>query len=140
MLEKNLFPKPKSVGKRPWGEETLLCLIPKVLSLKELRIKKGNMGGIQYHHKKNECGIVVKGKLKIKYDNGKGKLITKILEKGSVFHFPPGLVHQEIAITDCIIHEASSPHFNDRVRVDEKYGKTSSKGLKSTKKSDVVLK
>ena len=140
MIKKVRFPRIKSVGKRPWGEELLLCLIPKVLSLKELRINKGNMGGIQYHHKKNECGIVVKGKLKIKYDQGNGKLKSKVLNKGSVFHFPPGSIHQEIALTDCIIYEASSPHFNDRVRVDEKYAYKTSKGLKSTKKSEVVLK
>ena len=61
-----IFPKAKLIGKRNWGKEELLVLIPKVLSLKLLVIKKGKKGGLQYHHKKNECGYLLSGKLKIK--------------------------------------------------------------------------
>ena len=84
-----IFPKKKSVGRSEWGNEILLALIPKVLSLKLLHIKKGNKGGLQYHRKKNECGYLISGKLKVRFDNGKGKLINKILKKGDTFHFQP---------------------------------------------------
>lgn len=134
-----LFPRRKSLGKRNWGEETLLALIPRVLSLKILKIKKGKKGGLQYHRKKNECGILLSGKLLIKYDNGNGKLIKKILTKGSCFHFPPKSIHQEEAITNCTIIEASTPHFNDRVRVEQKYGLKNTDGLKTTKIQDIRL-
>ena len=134
-----IFPKPKSVGKRPWGEEVLLSLIPKKISLKILKIKKGMKGGIQFHHKKDVCGYLISGKLKIRYDPGNGKLKDKILSKGHSFYFPQGSIHQEIAITDCVIIEASTPYFNDRVRVDERYGYRT-EGLPSTKKRDVILK
>ena len=140
MIENILFPKSKSVGKRIWGIEELLVLISKKISLKKITINKGFKGGLQYHHKKNECGYLVKGKLLIKYDNGNGKLKHKILKKGQSFHFPPGIVHQEIALSKCVIIEASSPHFNDRVRVERKYGLIEEKGLTSTKKKDVILK
>ena len=73
------------------------------------------------------------------YDNGKGKLISKILNKNSTFHFPPGAIHQEEALTNCLIIEASTPHFNDRVRVEKHYGLKESKGLPTTKKSNVKL-
>ena len=56
-------------------------------------MKKGKKGGLQYHRKKDECGIIISGKLKVTFDNGKGKLITKILQKGDSFHFPPGAIH-----------------------------------------------
>ena len=82
------FPKKKNLGKRNWGSEDLLVLISKVLSLKLLKIKKGKKGGLQYHHKKNECGYLLKGKLKIKYDDGEGKLKSKIINAGKSFHFP----------------------------------------------------
>ena len=131
------FPKKKNLGKRIWGNEVLLALIPKLLSLKLLIIKKGSKGGLQYHHKKNECGYIISGKLKVTYANKKNKLINKILKKGDVFHFPPGSIHQEQAITKCQIIEASSPHFNDRVRVEKKFGMDSEQGLPSTKKKDV---
>ena len=134
------FPRKKILGKRAWGQEILLTLIPKVLSLKLLKIKKGKKGGLQYHHKKNECGIIVSGKMIVRYDNGKGKLLKKILAKGDSFHFPPGAIHQEEAIENCSIIEASTPHFNDRVRVEDKYGLTFTGGLKSTRKKDVKFK
>ena len=136
-LKENVFPKPISIGPRTWGREDLLVLISKKLTLKKIKIKKNKKGGLQYHHKKNECGYILKGKLKIKFDLGDGFLKTKILKKGDVFYFPQGLVHQEIALTECEIIEASTPHFNDRVRVEKKYGFKSMKGLPTTKIKDV---
>ena len=127
------------MGKRDWGEEKLLALISKKFSLKYLKIKKGRKGGLQYHRKKNECGIIISGKLKIRYLGKKGKLLTKILKKGAVFHFPPKSIHQEIAITDTEIIEASTPHFNDRVRVEEKFGEEYHGGLKTTKKNQIKI-
>ena len=139
-IKKNIFPQKKNMGKREWGTETLLTLIPKKLSLKILKIKKGKKGGLQYHRKKNECGYILSGKLLILYDNGKGKLIKKTCKAGDCFHFAPGLVHQEEALTNCTIIEASTPHFNDRVRVEAKYGLKSKGGLKSTKFRDIKFK
>ena len=135
-----IFPLPKSVGKRNWGEEILLALIPKILSLKRLKIKKKNRGGLQYHRLKNECGVVISGKLLVKFDLGNGKLKSRIIKKGQAFHFPPGLIHQEEALTNVEIVEASTPHFNDRVRVEEKYGYPSDNGMPSTKKKDIIIK
>ena len=134
---KVIFPKVKNIGKRDWGKEELLVLISKVLTLKRLLIKKGKKGGLQYHHKKNECGYLIKGKLIIRYDGGDGKLKKKILSGGSCFHFPPGSVHQEEAMTDCEIIEASTPHFNDRVRVEKFYNLPISGGLSSSSKKQV---
>ena len=126
-----------NLGPRLWGKEILLVLISKKLSLKKIIIKKNKKGGLQYHNKKNECGYVLKGKLKIKYDLGNGKLETKILQRGDIFYFPNGLIHQEIALTDCEIIEASTPHFNDRVRVERKYNLNSDDGLPTTKIKDI---
>lgn len=131
------FLRPKTIGKRDWGEERLLALISKKFSLKYLKIKKGKKGGLQYHRKKNECGIIISGKLKIRYLGKNGKLLSKVLKRGSVFHFPPKSIHQEIAITDTEIIEASTPHFNDRVRVEEKFGEKLLGGLKTTKKNQI---
>ncbi len=133
------FPKRKMMGKRNWGEEILLNIIPKKISFKLLKINKNKKGGLQYHRKKNECGYVLKGKLKIIYINKKGKLTHKILKKGDCFHFPPRSVHQEIAITNCEIIEASTPYFNDRVRMERKFGMSSKNGLRTTKVSQIKI-
>jgi mannose-6-phosphate isomerase-like protein (cupin superfamily) len=144
MKKKNIkvcFPKSINMGKRDWGIEKLLVLIPRKLTLKFLFIKKGKKGGLQYHRKKNECGYLLKGKLLVRFDNGKGKLIKKILKPGMSFHFPPGAIHQEEAVSNCTIIEASTPHFNDRVRVDSRYGlKNFDSGLPSTKKEHIIQK
>lgn len=131
------FPRQENMGKRDWGEEKLVALIPGVLSLKILTIYKGKKGGLQYHHKKNECGYILSGKLLLRFDNGDGTLQEKILYPGDSFHFPPKSVHQEEAITKCTIVEASSPHFNDRVRVEELYGLAIEGGLPSVKENEI---
>lgn len=139
-VTKVLFPKPLNVGKRNWGIEKLLLVIPRVLSLKILQIKKGKKGGLQYHRLKNECGYILSGKLLVRYDNGKGVLKEKMLSKGKCFHFPPGAVHQEEAITDVEILEASTPHFNDRVRVENFYNLNMEPGLPTTSIKDVKVR
>jgi mannose-6-phosphate isomerase-like protein (cupin superfamily) len=138
--KKVIFPKKIKIGKRNWGSEELIALISKKISLKLIKIKKGKKGGLQYHHKKEECGYILSGKLLIRYDDGFGKLKQKIIKKGDTFYFPKGSVHQEEAISDVQIIEASTPYFNDRVRVEEKYGLSSNGGLPSTKLKDVLLK
>tara|TARA_X000000950_G_scaffold282343_1_gene380981 strand:- start:1628 stop:2089 length:462 start_codon:yes stop_codon:yes gene_type:complete len=138
--KKVVFSKPKDVGNRLWGKETLLVMIPKILSLKMLTMKKGSKGGLQYHHKKNECGYILKGKLCFRYVDIEGKLKKKILQKGDSFHIPPGAIHQEEALSRCEIIEASTPHFNDRVRVEKYFGLEIEQGLKTTKKNEVILK
>ena len=122
------------------GQWNTFSFNPKILTLKLLKIKKGKQGGLQYHHKKNECGYILSGRLIVRFDKGHGKLNKKILKAGDAFHFPPGSVHQEEALTECQIIEASTPHFNDRVRVEKKYGLPTEDGLPSTHKSKIIFK
>ena len=138
--ESQVFPISESVGKRPWGTEDILAIVPKQFSVKRLKLKAGSKGGLQYHRLKDEVAVLISGTLLIRYDLGNKKLLEKIIEPGEVVHFPPGLVHQEEAITDCEIIEASSPHFNDRVRVEEEYGFGKSEGLPSTELGDIQIK
>ena len=132
-----LFPKAKSVGKRPWGTEEMLVVIPGVLTLKRLTIKKSSKGGLQFHRLKNECGILLSGKLQVKYFNKKKKIVSRVLKPGQCFHFPPGSIHQEIALKKCLIIEASSPYLNDRVRVEKFFG-MSEKGLPTTQLNEII--
>jgi mannose-6-phosphate isomerase-like protein (cupin superfamily) len=135
-----VFPMAQSVGERPWGTEDLLALVSKQFSVKRLKIKAGNKGGLQYHRFKDEVAIMISGQMLIRYDLGDKILQEKIVKAGEVVHFPPGLVHQEEAITDCEIIEASSPHFNDRVRVEENYGFGSPKGLPTTLETEIEIR
>ncbi len=138
--ESIIFPIAQSVGERPWGSEDLIGLVSNKFSVKRLKIKAGNKGGLQYHRLKDEVAIIISGKMLIRYDLGDNMLREKVVETGSVVHFPPGLVHQEEAITDCEIIEASTPHFNDRVRVEELYGLGAPQGMPTTQLQDIEIK
>lgn len=133
-----LFPEMESVGERSWGTENLLVLASGKYTLKKLAIRAGNKGGLQYHRFKDEAGYVIKGSLEVTFENPEGMLESKLLSEGDWFHFPSGSVHQEKAVTDVEILEVSTPHFNDRVRVEKQFGLDDSSGLPTTLIDDVI--
>jgi quercetin dioxygenase-like cupin family protein len=134
------FPSAESVGPREWGEETLLVLANGKYSMKKLFIKAGKRGGLQYHRKKDEASYVISGKMIVRYENEEGNLIDKEVGPGDWFHFPNGCIHQEIAITDVVRIEVSTPHFNDRVRVEEMFGISDSSGLQTTTEEEIEFR
>jgi mannose-6-phosphate isomerase len=138
--QEEIFPIAESVGSRPWGSEDLIALVSKKFSVKRLKIKAGNKGGLQFHRFKDEVAVMISGEMLIKYDLGDQILRERIVKSGEVVHFPPGLVHQEEAITDCEIIEASTPHFNDRVRMEHNYGFGVPQGLPTTNEKDIELR
>ena len=136
------FPKSSSVGQREWGEEILLVLSKGNFTMKKLLIKKGFSGGLQYHRKKEEAAFIISGVLQVTFENQKGELEKKILKTGSWLHFPKGSVHQETALSDVELIEVSTPIFNDRVRVEEKFGLNPNdfNGLPTTDESEIISK
>lgn len=135
------FFAPRDMGPRSWGTETLVALSPGKYSLKHLFVKAGSRGGLQYHHFKDESAFLIIGTMLLRYDDGSGKLVEKLVGPGSSFRFPPGSVHQEEAITDCVLIEASTPHANDRVRMEAVYGIDAGDDnpLPSTRPDEVIL-
>jgi mannose-6-phosphate isomerase len=132
------FPNPENLGERLWGEEILLAASAGNFTLKKLFIKAGSKGGLQYHRMKEEAGYVLSGQLLIRYDDGTGGLSEKIVGPGECFLFPKFSVHQEEAIEDTVIIEASTPFLNDRVRVEKKYGIEEIEGLPTTSESEII--
>mgnify|MGYP000565987944 CR=1 FL=1 len=135
-----LFPKSQSVGERDWGEENLLVLASKKYTMKKLSLKAGKKGGLQYHRLKDEASYIISGEMILRYDDGSGELIERKVGAGDWFHFPAGCVHQEEAITDVERIEVSTPHFNDRVRVESRYGISDNTGLFSTTEDEILIK
>jgi len=135
------FPQPENVGPREWGHEILLALAPKKYTMKLITMHAGKKGGLQKHHKKDEAGIVTSGILRVIYDDGEGELTSRVCMVGDVFHFPPGAVHQIEAMSNCSYIECSTPHFNDRVHVEHKYGiEKEDGGLPSTELHEVEIR
>lgn len=131
------FLTPKDLGPRPWGEELLLCHVQGKFMLKKLKIKKGSKGGLQFHRFKDEAGILLSGKMIVRHENEDGNIVEKILSAGDIFHFPPGVVHQEEAITDCEIIECGTPYLNDRVRMEAHFNLGDPEGLPTTSPDEV---
>lgn len=135
------FFKPKDVGPRSWGREILVAHVPGLYTGKLLLMKAGTKGGLQKHHLKNESGYIYSGEMIFRYDPGDGKIRKKKLKAGDAVHIPPGAVHQEEAVTDCIIFETSNPIFNDRIRMEENYNqKIPPGGLPSTTIDQVEIR
>jgi mannose-6-phosphate isomerase-like protein (cupin superfamily) len=135
--DKDVFPQKSSVGDRPWGTEELLALVPGKFTVKLLTLRAGSKGGLQFHRLKDEVAVLISGELLIRYDLGDSVLRERNVMPGEAVHFLPGLVHQEEAILDCVILEASTPHFNDRVRVELAYGLGAPVGLPTTDIEDI---
>ncbi len=133
------FFKPE-VWPRVWGEEVLVAHIPGVATGKILKMKAGTRGGLQKHQVKDEAGYLVSGEMLLEYDeNGDGKITKKTLHPGEAILIPPGMVHRETALTDCVIFEISNPVFNDRVRMEESYGEKIEGGLPTTTLEEIKM-
>ena len=134
------FSSPEDMGMRPWGKEELLVLVSGKFMLKRLTIKAGSKGGLQYHRLKDECGILISGKMIIRHENDKGEIVERVINPGDCFHFEPGIVHQEEALEDCVIIEGSTPHFNDRVRMEEHFGFEEAPGMQTTSVDEIEVR
>lgn len=114
--------KPKSLGSRTWGDEVLVLYSSGKYIGKVNTTKAGCGGNFQYHQLKDESHYVISGTAIVRYLNENDELKEIEIGPGDALRFPPGVAHQVIAITDMVTFEVSTPHFNDRVDVGEKYG------------------
>ena len=121
---------------RDWGEEIFVAETPHYLG-KVLKMRASTKGGLQYHVEKDETQYLLSGRARVRFDNGAGVLVERDMSPGESYRIPPGAVHQFEAITDCVILETSTPHYDDRVRCEARYGLPESGGLPTTKFEDV---
>lgn len=117
---------------RDWGEEIIFADTPHYLG-KLLVMKQGTKGGLQVHEHKIETFTLVSGIALVRFDKGDGRLTAAVMRQGEVYHIPPGAVHQVEAVTSCILAEASTPHHNDRVRMESVYGLDECDGLPTSR-------
>ena len=131
------FPKSKKII-RDWGYEELLVTSSKKYTLKKLFIKKGMKGGLQYHRLKDEAVYILEGKMIVRFEDKNGSITNKTLLPGDFVHFPNLSIHQEEALEDTFLIECSTPHSNDRVRVDSSEDQRSF-GLPTTQSNQVKI-
>lgn len=110
---------PTALGPKDWGTELLVAHTEHYTG-KVLSMRAGTSGPLQYHERKDETFYLVSGLARVTRDVN-GKLVTRPMRAGESYHVPPGVVHRVSAVTACVFFEASTPHFDDRVNVEDRY-------------------
>ena len=106
---------------KPWGHETIWAHTDQYVG-KILHINAGHALSVQYHNVKDETVYLLSGELIYRvWENDQPRNVE--LRIGEAFRITPRTVHQMEAITDCDILEASTPHLDDVVRLEDRYGR-----------------
>ena len=108
---------------KPWGHE-LIWALTDVYCGKVLFVKAGAALSLQFHKEKDESWFVQSGRAKLELgDVGQAVLHEEVISAGAAFHYRPGTVHRVTAIEDTTILEVSTPHLDDVVRLEDRYGR-----------------
>ena len=116
---------------RQWGEELIVALT-ETHAGKILKRRAGTKGGFQCHVKE-ENHYLLSGRLLLR-TRANHETKEMIVEAGACWTVPPLTVHQEEALTDCVIFEVSDPTTNDRFAIEPDPG-----GLISMSTEDAVM-
>jgi mannose-6-phosphate isomerase-like protein (cupin superfamily) len=108
------FFSPRNLGPKAWGTELLVAHTEHYTG-KVMWMNAGTSGPLQYHERKDEAFYLFKGRCLLRYRDKDGELQVTELRTGMAVHIPPGAVHQVEALDDCVMFEASTPAFDDRV-------------------------
>ena len=114
-------PSPIKHVPKPWGHETIWAHTDAYVG-KILHIKAGEALSVQYHNVKDETVYLLSGDLIYRiWENDQPKDVD--LKLGEAFRIAPHTIHQMEAVTDCDILEVSTPHLDDVVRLQDRYGR-----------------
>lgn len=107
-----------AVIEKPWGQEEIIETNQQY-TVKRLLMKKGHQCSYQYHEKKVETVVVLKGTLTIINEQGELNL-----EPGEAVTIVPGEKHRMKAVNeDCYYLEASTSQLDDVIRLQDDYGR-----------------
>ena len=107
---------------KPWGYEIRWAITDRYLG-KILHINAGEALSLQYHERKDESLLVVKGELDLELDDPNGELRKHRLQVGDTVHIRPGQRHRMTAVSDTDIFEVSTSEIDDVVRLEDRYGR-----------------
>ena len=108
---------------KPWGWE-LIWADTELYVGKVLFVKAWESLSLQFHNEKDESWYVESGRAKLELgEAGQGILNSEVIGQGACFRYRPGTVHRITAIEDTTILEVSTPHLDDVVRLEDRYGR-----------------
>ncbi len=112
----------QKIVSKPWGHEVIFAVTKDYVG-KVLVIKAGHQLSLQFHKVKEETIYQQSGEMRFQIENEQGEMQEVILKPGMSYHIAPNRKHRMIAVTDCEIFEVSTPHLDDVVRLEDKYGR-----------------
>ncbi len=108
---------------KPWGHEIIWANTELYVG-KVLHIKAGQALSVQYHNQKDETIHLLRGQMTYRVDFKDGRGLVEVpFAEGESYRNTPGVIHQMEAVTDCDVLEASTPHLDDVVRLNDRYGR-----------------
>ena len=107
---------------KPWGHELIYALTDHYCG-KVLFIRKGEQLSLQFHREKDEVVYVHEGRIEMEIGDPGGALDVEVVGPGRAFHIKPGTVHRWRALEDSLVLEVSTPHVDDVVRLEDRYGR-----------------
>ena len=113
--------QPRRVEK-PWGWELIWAEAEAYVG-KLLFVRAGQSLSLQYHEVKDESWLVQEGRAALELGPLGGELETVEIGPGDAFRYRPGTVHRVTALEDLLVVEVSTPHLDDVVRLEDRYGR-----------------
>jgi mannose-6-phosphate isomerase len=114
--------EPRRVDK-PWGWELIWAHADAYVG-KILFVRAGQSLSLQFHREKDESWYVQSGRAKLELGKiGQAVLAEEVIGPGAAFRYRPGTVHRVTALDDTTILEVSTPHLDDVVRLEDRYGR-----------------
>ena len=113
---------------KPWGYELWINGQHPLYAFKEMYIQAGTKTSLQYHRFKQETNVLFNGKaalhykfnLKTENDSVLSEDITEVeLDAICSMDTTPENIHRLQAITNILLYEASTPHLDDVVRLQD---------------------
>jgi mannose-6-phosphate isomerase len=111
---------------KPWGWELLWARADTYVG-KLLFVRADESLSLQFHNEKDESWYVLEGRAQIEMGAPGDPLPgTEVVGPGAAFRIRPGTVHRVAALEDTLILEVSTPHLDDIVRLEDRYGRAGS--------------
>jgi mannose-6-phosphate isomerase len=108
---------------KPWGYELIWAETDGYVG-KILFVKAGESLSLQFHRVKDESWLVHSGSARIEMGAPGAKAPeAEVVRAGAAFRIRPGTVHRVTAVEDTTIIEVSTPHLEDVVRLEDRYGR-----------------
>ncbi len=108
---------------KPWGHELIWAHTDRYVG-KVLVIEPGKRLSLQYHERKDESLLVVRGTLRLHIGPTLEELEKIDLGPGESYRVPVGHTHRFEALSEQVeLVEVSTPELDDVVRVKDDYGR-----------------